>query len=75
MKNLYITRTHLHPGNSSRAQRLNSRYVTITKVFDTAGNIIGQGMARCRNSDTPSRTTGRLIADGRAMLQVTHSSS
>ncbi len=72
MKNLYICRTHLHSGNSSRAQRFNSKYVTITKVFNTDGKLLGKGIARCRNSDTPSRTTGRLIADGRAMLQVTH---
>jgi len=72
MKNLYICRTHLHAGNSSKAARFNSKYVTITKVFNAEGELIGKGMARCRNSDTPSRTTGRLIADGRAMLQVTH---
>lgn len=66
-KNMYLSITHLHQGNSSRNKRKGHPYVTIAKLFERNSNeLVAVGKAYCSRKDNPSRMLGREIAVGRA---------
>ena len=69
----YVLRVrHYHKGNSSSRQRHGHRYYTEARILDKETyEEVGFGSATCSNKDLPSRATGRRVAVGRAMLDVT----
>lgn len=64
---------HLHPGNSTRADRKGSKYRTLAFVVKYADDnskkytIVAMGDAMCGRRDQPVRKLGYLIAVGRAL--------
>jgi hypothetical protein len=65
---------YLHEGRCSRNQLkriggTKTNYVTIARLKDEAGNIVGEGKAACSQKDNPSRQVGRAVAIGRALQE------
>lgn len=64
---------HLHPGNSTRADRKGSKYRTLAFVVRFADDstkkytIVAVGDAMCSRKDQPIRRLGYEIAVGRAL--------
>lgn len=61
---------HLHENNSSKEDRMNSKYVTLAAIFDDNNNSVGTGIARCSKHDEPNRKMGFNIAVQRAAKQA-----
>jgi len=57
----HVQVVHLHPGNSNKRQRRNSKYRTLVRMTTREGTGYC-GEARCHKDDVPSRATGRRIA-------------
>lgn len=61
---------HLHPANSDKKARHNSKYLTICKVLTKHGNHVTTVTSQCSKQDTPSRKLGFELATSRAKCVV-----
>lgn len=75
-KEYHVRHKHLHPQNSTKKQRNNSKYATVAQVFVFDGRvsggkrIIGEGIARCNKNDAVDKKVGSLLAENRALLDA-----
>lgn len=67
---LQLKRQYLHAGNSSKKRRHGSPYITITRIMDKKGNVIGEGKAICAKGEEPSKVIGKAFADSRAIQSM-----
>ena len=71
---LHLKVHHLHTGKISKTKlkRLghhNTEDVTLARLYDEAGILVGEGKATCSERDNPRRSTGRAVAVGRALAE------
>jgi hypothetical protein len=71
---LHLHVLYLHEGRCSNNQLkriggTKTRYVTIARLKDEQGNVVGEGKAACSTKDNPNRRTGRAVAVGRALQE------
>lgn len=70
----YVKHHHLHPQNSTKQQRQNSKYATVATVIDSTNSaVIGTGLARCNSCDDIDKKVGALLARERALLMALNS--
>ena len=67
MKKWRINHKHLHPHNSSKRQRMGSKYATIAFVRTSGGVVLGTGLARCNTHDAIDKHYGATLARERAL--------
>lgn len=71
---LHLKVHHLHLGKLSKTKlkrigHHNTEYVTLARLYDKAGILVGEGKATCSERDNPRRSTGRAVAVGRALAE------
>lgn len=67
-KPFVLQHKHLHPNNSSKEQRLGSKYATIAFVKEpNTGITLATGMSRCNKTDEINKKYGAVLARERAL--------
>lgn len=62
-----VIHKHLHPHNSTKRQRMGSKYATFAYVKTANGVLLGTGLSRCNSHDEIDKHYGAALARERAV--------